>query len=451
MPPAEGGGMEICMINLNNYNFNKLNHVIYYEWYLDIRAGGPTGYLANLLDGLNRIENNTNPMIFFDTLPKQPPALEPIISGNIKTIHDFFYKSEKRKSFYVNYISRYQKQKYTEYSNFLKNIDNMYCNPDLLKNININRTRTIHVHTVGDAVKLKNSLNSAGNRSTKIMLTCHTPEAPSDEYFKAYLEEGHNLDRATTIKNLWKCIEKRAFESADILVFPSIESMEPLSLTMDGFSELSKKKDIRFLPSGAKALKSVLTKEQAKKKYGVEGKFVIGYVGRHNEIKGYDILKSAAERVLKKDKNICFLIGGSQGKTFNALNDVNWIEAGWVNPADLFMALDAFVLPNRMTYFDLVLLEVMSMGIPIIASNTGGNKSVQNATNALALYNDIDDLVHTILNFKSKDAGELECISQNVYSAYMENYTPEIFATNYLNLINQIYDDYKFFKKGECL
>ena len=63
------------MINLNNYNFNKLNHVIYYEWYLDIRAGGPTGYLANLLDGLNRIENNTNPMIFFDTLPKQPPAV----------------------------------------------------------------------------------------------------------------------------------------------------------------------------------------------------------------------------------------------------------------------------------------------------------------------------------------------------------------------------------------
>ena len=46
-----------------------------------------------------------------------------------------------------------------------------------------------------------------------------------DEYFKAYLEEGHNLDRATTIKNLWKCIEKRAFESADILVFPSIKNL----------------------------------------------------------------------------------------------------------------------------------------------------------------------------------------------------------------------------------
>ena len=81
---------------------------------------------------------------------------------------------------------------------------------------------------------------------------------------------------------------------------------------MDGFSELSKKKDIRFLQAVLKLSKSVLTKEQAKKKYGVEGKFVIGYVGRHNEIKGYDILKSAALINFKKDKNICFLIGGSQ-------------------------------------------------------------------------------------------------------------------------------------------
>lgn len=439
------------MIDLNSYNLKKLNHVIYYEWYLDIRAGGPTGYLANLLDGLNRIENNINPMIFFDTIPKQLPAVEPVLNHSIKSIHDFFYKNEKRKTFYINYISRYQEQKYIDYCNFLNNIENMYCNSELFKKINMNNTKTIHVHTIGDAVKLKNSLNKIGNRSTKIMLTCHTPEAPSDEYFKAYLEEGHNLKRATTVKHLWKNIEKKAFESADILVFPSVESMEPLSLTMDGFTEIQKNKDIRFLPSGAKALKSSLTKKEAKKKYGVEGKFVIGYVGRHNEIKGYDILKSAAEKILQVDKNICFLIGGSQGKTFKPLNDKNWIEAGWVNPADLFMALDAFVLPNRMTYFDLVLLEVMSMGVPIIASNTGGNKSVQETTNALTLYNDVSELVQTILNIKSKNPVELQQMSQKVYSAYMTNYIPEIFAKNYLNLINQIYSDYNFFRVGEYL
>ena len=31
--------------------------LIYYDYYIDIRAGGPTGYLANLRCGLDRIPN----------------------------------------------------------------------------------------------------------------------------------------------------------------------------------------------------------------------------------------------------------------------------------------------------------------------------------------------------------------------------------------------------------
>ncbi|WP_302163890.1 hypothetical protein, partial [uncultured Clostridium sp.] len=58
------------MINLNEKRMNQLEHIIYYEWYLDIRAGGPTGYLANLLDGINRTEDNKNPLILFDTMEK---------------------------------------------------------------------------------------------------------------------------------------------------------------------------------------------------------------------------------------------------------------------------------------------------------------------------------------------------------------------------------------------
>jgi hypothetical protein len=36
---------------------NRYKHLIYHEWYLDTRAGGPTGYLANLRWGLDRIDN----------------------------------------------------------------------------------------------------------------------------------------------------------------------------------------------------------------------------------------------------------------------------------------------------------------------------------------------------------------------------------------------------------
>ena len=113
------------MINLNQFDLEnpekKYEHIIYYEWYTDIRAGGPTGYLANLLDGLNRIENNENPMIFFNILDKTPPIPLPEIKGIYKNIHDFFYNRAYLKSFYIDHVSRYQKRLRTEYLNFLKN------------------------------------------------------------------------------------------------------------------------------------------------------------------------------------------------------------------------------------------------------------------------------------------------------------------------------------------
>ena len=414
------------MINLNQFDLEnpekKYEHIIYYEWYTDIRAGGPTGYLANLLDGLNRIENNENPMIFFNILDKTPPIPLPEIKGIYKNIHDFFYNRAYLKSFYIDHVSRYQKRLRTEYLNFLKNPTAMYCRDDMFEKMNLKRTKTIHVHTIGDAIKVKNSLKRIGDKQTKLLLTSHTPEAPSDEYYK---------------------IEKKAFEAADILIFPSKEAMEPLYSTMEGFQKLIENKDIRFIPSGAKQLTTSLSKEEAKKKYGVEGKFVVGYVGRHNEVKGYDILQNAAQKVLMKDNNITFLIGGKQGNVFTPLNDKRWIEAGWVNPADLFRAIDVFVLPNRMTYFDLVLLEVMSMGVPIIASATGGNKSVQRQTGALILYNNsADGLADSILTLSQASAEELENYSKRIQQEYEKNYTPSIFATRYISLINQIYADY---------
>lgn len=435
------------MINLQKKSLGELYHIIYYEWYMDIRAGGPTGYLANLMDGLNRIENNENPLVLFDTMEKNPPSSPPEIKGFYKTVHNFFYQNDCLKSFYINNISRYQKQEHKNYIDFLSNVNDIYCNQNFFEKIDLKHTKTIHVHTVGDAVKVANTLARVRARDIKLMLTCHTPEAPSDEYYKTYLEQGHSRKRAEEVRKYWQVLEKRAFERSDILVFPSKEAMEPLKATMDGFSDIISNKDIRFIASGAKELISTLTREEAKKKYGVEGKFVVGYVGRHNEIKGYDILQEAAKKVLNANKDICFLIGGTQGNTFKPLNHDRWIEAGWVNPADLFMALDVFILPNRMTYFDLVLLEVMSMGIPVIASNTGGNKSVQALTDALILYNNkADNLAEAILKFSKNSFEELLTKRENIKSAYLKNYTPSVFAANYLHMINQIYHDYDFIR-----
>lgn len=431
------------MINLNENTFNKLTHIIYYEWFLDIRGGGPTGYLANLLDGLNRVDSPESPLIFFDTDIKHPvPAEQPL--GTIHQIaHNFFYRNERLKNLYTNYISRYQKNAYENYLNFLNHPEKIFCNQDLFKNINLNTTRTIHTHTVGDAVKVKNTLKQLGLHNIKVMLTCHTPEVPSNEYYKSYLEQGHNIKHSKAIQDGWKNVERQAFDDSDILVFPSPEAMEPLIETMPEFNSIIREKDIRFMATGAKKLTPKLTREEARKKYGVEGKFVIGYVGRHNEIKGYDILQEAAKQVLPKNPSTCFLIGGALGNTFSPLKHERWIEAGWVNPADLFMALDAFILPNRMTYYDLVLLEVMSMGIPVIASATGGNKSVQATTNSLILYNNTAaDLAAKIIEFCNFSSNDIENLRNKTKASYDHNFTPIHFANRYKNMLLQIYQDY---------
>lgn len=433
------------MINLNQIKTAEWNHIIYYEWHLDPRAGGPTGYLANLLDGLNRLENNQNPLIFFDTMEKRHPEPQIEMRGAFRHIRDFFYKDESRRKFYINHISRHQKREHEAYVRFLERPDAIACQPGLFKDIRLEQTKTIHVHTVGDAVKVKNSLKKARAEQIKIMLTSHTPEAPSEEYFKGYLEQGQNRKRANEIREHWTNIEKMAFTYADILVFPSKEAMEPLQMSIEGFDTMIKGKDVRFIQSGAKKLSSSLTKEEAKKKYGLEGKFVAGYVGRHNEIKGYDILKEAAQKVLKQDERICFLIGGLQGNVFQPLNHERWIEAGWVNPADLFMAFDVFVLPNRMTYFDLVLLEAMSMGVPVIASRTGGNKTVQEHTDTLILYsNTADALAEEIIRFSQKTPEERDAASRKIQLEYEQNYTTMKFAQRYHKLLHQIYADYHY-------
>ena len=433
------------MTNTKTTRVDRLNHIIYYEWFLDIRGGGPTGYLANLLDGLNRVSNNENPLILFDNDVKVPAQINAPISRIHALAHRLFFHNERTKKFYINYISKYQRNTHNAYVEFLKEYNNMYCRQDLFDKINIDSTKTIHVHNVGDAVKVKNSLRRLHRNDIKLILTCHTPEAPSNEYYKGYLEQGYNQTRASEIKKGWEMVEKKAFEYSDILVFPSKEAMEPLQQTMENFTKIIQGKDIRFIATGAKRLQSLLTRKEAKEKYGVADKFVVGYVGRHNEVKGYDILKEAASLIIEKRNNIFFLVGGEQGKTFSPLSHEQWIEAGWVNPADLFKAIDVFVLPNRMTYYDLVLLEVMSMGVPVIASSTGGNKSVQNLTNVLTLYNNsAEDLANKIVEFSDLSNDEKHKISINTKMAYEDNFTPIMFAERYKNLINQIYSDYHY-------
>lgn len=419
-------------------------HHVYIEWYLNGRAGGPPGYLANLLYGLNRIEHYDKPLIVFDFYKgKQPPKAVASKKGIKYRIKRIITALPGGKRFYTKYLSRSQKESFNNMYRFLSSLDEMMPNQGMMQVIDWSRTKSIHVHTAAEVVKVKNYLRKNFLDDRLVILTCHTPESVANEQYALSIADGQDESRARILQAKWLELERRAYQEADIMIFPSEEAKEPLLHDIPDFGNIIAKKDIRYLATGSKKLVSSLTKEEAKKKYGVSGKTVVGYIGRHNAIKGYDLLKEAAEEILKQTDDVVFLIGGAQGTEFAPLDDPRWIEAGWVNPADLLCALDLFVLPNRQTYYDLVLLEVLSMGVPVVATATGGNKSVKKIAEDLDLCEvDSASLAKGISRIISMDAAARNAKGLRLMEVYQKNYTEVHMAQRYVDTIRQIYDDY---------
>ena len=426
-------------------------HHVYIEWYLNGRAGGPPGYLANLLYGVNQIEHYDKPLIVFDSYKgKQPPKVVVPPKKLVEAIKSVFFALPGGKRFYTRHISRSMKERYNNLHSFLSNLDGMMPDQAMMEAIDWSRTKTIHVHTAAEVVKVKNYLRKHFLDNIKVILTCHTPESCANEQYALSIAEGHDEERARTLQEKWLELEKRAYREADIMIFPSEEAKEPLLHDIPEFADIIANKDIRYMATGSKKLISDLTKEEAKEKYGVTGKTVVGYIGRHNSIKGYDLLKEAAKKILAKTDDVVFLIGGAQGTEYTPLDDPRWIEAGWVNPSDLLQALDVFVLPNRQTYYDLVLLEVLSMGVPVVATATGGNKSVKKIAGDLELCDvDAESLANSILGIIEMGGTERSTKGLRLKEIYQNYFTEAHMAQRYVDTICEIYNDYNLWSVEE--
>lgn len=141
---------------------------------------------------------------------------------------------------------------------------------------------------------------------------------------------------------------------------------------------------------------------------------------------------------MKSNDKIYFLIAGRE-EPLTGLNDKRWIEVGWTNkPHEIISASDMFILPNKETYFDLILLEVMSIGKPIILTNTGGNKYFKKFENGL-LYYDYSEINQAIKQIKDIiDENKLKDLGNLNKKIMLENFTIEIFTNNYIEILKQV-------------
>lgn len=385
-----------------------INKVLIYMNESDLKpVGGPSGYLYNL------------------NLALKKQGIE-----NIK-----FINSSNPTFSIKNSI----KQKLPEY--FIKNLLSVKLIYDVFNIpkksiINFNDYNMIHFHSTR---ALYLNLKALADYKGLVLLTSHTPKP----YHLELLEDKnmfYNIRR-----NIFQRYDHFAFERADYIIFPCEEAEEPYVNNWEDFVKIKEKKhkSFKYLLTGTKKCFETLTKYEIRKKYNIpDNAFIICYVGRHNEVKGYDLLKEIGKVMLPFSDEIFFLIAGVE-RPLTGLNHDRWIEVGWTDdPHSIISASDIFVLPNKETFFDLVMLEVLSLGKVVLASNTGGNKYFQKFNQKSIMYfNNKEEAIAKLKDFIKLPKEERENMALANRKLYEEYFTLECFLQNYLNVLNEIQNE----------
>lgn len=367
-------------------------------------AGGPSGYLYNLYCGLKSFDNN---ILFFtkDTLAvnanstgKQGKKLLPALC-DFRLAISYLFKGKKYKK--DSSLSLYK----------------MDC---------------IHVHSSEDLWALRAILGYRG----RIIFTPHRPEALANEVVTAQQLQFGTEYKYPVLSFVCNFLEKYSYKNADAFIFPS-KGAASIYNHFPGFRKYASNKPMRFVYTGTRDV-NLSANANDYNKLRDDGKVIFAYIGRHNYIKGYDLLVGAFEFIEKQNAKV--VCAGSQSKIEHPKSD-NWIELGYIKNANCLMkTADCLIIPNRNTYFDLIIIEALAVGTIVITSSTGGNIDLANDTDGLLLFEsgNIESLKEAIKRFLELSDEEKAKMKEHNRRLYETKCSIQSFAKAYYSAINEL-------------
>lgn len=180
-------------------------------------------------------------------------------------------------------------------------------------------------------------------------------------------------------------------------------------------------------------------KEIAKKRLGWEGKFIVLFVGRAIPIKGGDTLTEVVTKINPKINFVIISDAGPQLDLFKrtAKKYKNFIFVGGVDYQDLhyyYKAADIFVIPSRYEEGAArVMMEAVSCGIPVVASNRGAIPSILDSSIAVFIEPDENSIKKAIEELYH-DRVKLAKIAKNCFSFAQKHFgfaNAKIITDNY--------------------
>jgi N,N'-diacetylbacillosaminyl-diphospho-undecaprenol alpha-1,3-N-acetylgalactosaminyltransferase len=184
--------------------------------------------------------------------------------------------------------------------------------------------------------------------------------------------------------------------------------------------------------------------KQAKRKFGVShANFVLAYVGRAVERKGFHLLLRAWEKSgLGLSNNYLLIAGCTASDCEKALgHSVAGVKGlGYIDDLrEFYAACDALTLPSKHEGFPYSLLEAAASGKPLIGTDIPGIRCAiqHNSTGLLVSLNDEDDLVVAFLRFAS-DPLLRSRLGENARQRVKEEFSQTIVLAGLLNFYQQI-------------
>lgn len=287
--------------------------------------------------------------------------------------------------------------------------------------INLNEYDIVHFHQADHMYRARLALESYKG------IVVYQPHSPIPYGQELYVHMPQRIqNRISDMQNKLEAMDRYCFERADYIIFPCPEAEEPYADNWKFFNEIKKQKAscFKYVLTGILPCSPKRTREEVFNELGISSdSFLISYVGRHNHVKGFDILKEIASSYFEKNDNAHVVSAGVEDP-YTRLEHERWHEIGFTNDAHSYIsASDVFVLPNRVTYFDIVMIEVLSLGKLVVASRTGGNKLFEkNNVPGIFLYDTKEeavDLLEKIHNMSNEQRLQLGELNRQFYRDYL--------------------------------
>lgn len=402
-----------------------MKKILIWDMFPLTNTGGPAGYLYNIKEYLK--EHPTDQITFLSDLVQ-------------KKLGQTEWKLNKRKEHKFQITNQLDKA-YTMCLKPFWTVEYPY-----LKRLNIDEYDFVHIHIITHVSQFRKLFPKYKG---KVILTIHCPCTWTDEIISYTASPNSQLRKIVDcIRPLIMREECRAYDLSDYIMFPCEGAREPYEKDAQvrvAFQHNNHK--FFYVPSSIVDYKVDFESSQKLSEFGIPNDaFVITYFGRHISVKGYDILRTIADKLLDKYPNLYFVCAGKGD--INPPSHPRWKELGFIsNVDDLLPQGDLYILPNRETYFDLITLQVLRAGVPLILSTTGGNKYFRQLPSSETIglkFFDIDDigtlegLVSEVIGIKQANPSIYVQMKSANRALYEHHFTMQRYIINYLQAINQL-------------